>query len=84
MNFNQQLSNGSAFLYIYILETWPAALQELDYIQQDFPGKAHCLCRWFGLTNFVVISPKSFALSHESKIKTVLSAITLAIQNSSW
>ena len=73
-----------SFTCYFISEPWPAPLRELNYNKQDFPGKAHCLCRWFGLTNFVVITPKSYALTHESRIKTVLSAITLAIQNSSW
>uniref|UniRef100_A0A671Q419 Rab3 GTPase-activating protein catalytic subunit n=1 Tax=Sinocyclocheilus anshuiensis TaxID=1608454 RepID=A0A671Q419_9TELE len=35
----------------------PLALQDLLCMNNDFPPRAHCLVRWFGVREFVVISP---------------------------
>ncbi|KAF6039508.1 RAB3GAP1 [Bugula neritina] len=62
---------------------WAPALKELHHNKQEFPSKVHCLCRWYGLASFVVIYPKSYSISDESRINMLVSAITVASQTTS-
>ncbi|XP_067939936.1 rab3 GTPase-activating protein catalytic subunit-like isoform X2 [Watersipora subatra] len=66
-----------------VKDQWPTTLRSIYHDTQPFPCKTHCICRWFGLTSFVVISPRSYALTDENQIKTILHAISLALHNSS-
>lgn len=63
----------------------PAALLDMMNIENAFPGRAHCLTRWYGLQDFIVITPsendKGFIKS-ESRMKLLLSSIRIAVSNS--
>lgn len=59
-----------------------------DFIPVTFDGnvyRPHMLARWYGLRDFVVLTPaRSFSVTSESKIKILLSSICIAINNSNW
>ncbi|XP_078408591.1 rab3 GTPase-activating protein catalytic subunit isoform X4 [Cetorhinus maximus] len=61
----------------------PEAMQDLLSMNNDFPPRAHCLVRWYGLREFVVISPaaSSDAVISESKCNILLSSISIALGN---
>jgi Rab3 GTPase-activating protein catalytic subunit len=44
----------------------------------------HPLVRWYGLRDFVVVSPADGHISDESRVKLLLSSIYIAICNSNW
>uniref|UniRef100_A0A674PD64 Rab3 GTPase-activating protein catalytic subunit n=1 Tax=Takifugu rubripes TaxID=31033 RepID=A0A674PD64_TAKRU len=62
----------------------PLAVQNLLSENNDFPPRAHCLVRWYGVQEFVVISPGSNceAIISESKCNLLLSSISIALSNS--
>ncbi|XP_013856652.1 rab3 GTPase-activating protein catalytic subunit, partial [Austrofundulus limnaeus] len=39
----------------------PSAMQDLLLMHNDFPPRAHCLVRWYGLREFVVITHESLS-----------------------
>eukprot|EP00918_Siedleckia_nematoides_P075131 GHVU01164295.1.p1 GENE.GHVU01164295.1~~GHVU01164295.1.p1 ORF type:complete len:938 (+),score=116.09 GHVU01164295.1:61-2814(+) len=49
--------------------------------ENDFPSRAHCLVRWYGLRHFLVLAPSagSEALESESRIKLLLSSIAITL-----
>ena len=49
----------------------------------DFPSRAHCLSRWYGLRDFVVVSPKANAecIESESRANILLSSVSIALNN---
>ncbi|GFV97943.1 rab3 GTPase-activating protein catalytic subunit [Trichonephila clavipes] len=53
--------------------------------ENDFPPKAHCLVRWYGLREFVVIHPAKAndAIMTEDRTKMLLSSVTIAVNNTS-
>lgn len=64
-------------------------------LDNDFPPQRECdsgdgsfhphpLVRWYGLRDFVVVSPAHCHLSDQSKVKILLSSIYIAICNSNW
>ncbi|XP_051003260.1 rab3 GTPase-activating protein catalytic subunit isoform X2 [Acomys russatus] len=61
----------------------PQAMQDLLCMNNDFPPRAHCLVRWYGLREFVVIAPAahSDAVLSESKCNLLLSSISIALGN---
>ncbi|XP_067891175.1 rab3 GTPase-activating protein catalytic subunit isoform X2 [Heterodontus francisci] len=61
----------------------PEAMQDLLSMRNDFPPRAHCLVRWYGLREFVVIAPaaSSDAVISESKCNILLSSISIALGN---
>ncbi|XP_016110500.1 rab3 GTPase-activating protein catalytic subunit-like [Sinocyclocheilus grahami] len=61
----------------------PLALQDLLCMNNDFPPRAHCLVRWFGVREFVVISPGTNceAVVSESKCNLLLSSVSIALAN---
>ncbi|XP_077997168.1 rab3 GTPase-activating protein catalytic subunit-like [Glandiceps talaboti] len=63
----------------------PEGIEEMVSMENDFPPRAHCLCRWFGLRHFTVLTPaaNSDAVISESRIKLLLSSISIAINNTS-
>ncbi|XP_067843347.1 rab3 GTPase-activating protein catalytic subunit isoform X3 [Heptranchias perlo] len=61
----------------------PEAMQDLLSMSNDFPPRAHCLVRWYGLREFVVIASaaSSDAVISESKCNILLSSISIALGN---
>ncbi|XP_077791745.1 rab3 GTPase-activating protein catalytic subunit isoform X2 [Podarcis muralis] len=61
----------------------PVAMQDLLCMNNDFPPRAHCLVRWYGLREFVVIAPaaNNDAVLSESKCNLLLSSISIALGN---
>ncbi|XP_004375144.1 rab3 GTPase-activating protein catalytic subunit isoform X1 [Trichechus manatus latirostris] len=61
----------------------PQSMQDLLCMNNDFPPRAHCLVRWYGLREFVVIAPaaNSDAVLSESKCSLLLSSVSIALGN---
>ncbi|XP_072274189.1 rab3 GTPase-activating protein catalytic subunit isoform X2 [Pyxicephalus adspersus] len=60
----------------------PVCMQDLLCTNNDFPAIAHCLVRWYGLREFVVISPAANdAVISESKCNLLLSSVSIALGN---
>ncbi|XP_051884475.1 rab3 GTPase-activating protein catalytic subunit isoform X2 [Pristis pectinata] len=61
----------------------PEAMQDLLSMNNDFPPRAHCLVRWYGLREFVIIAPAATndAVISESKCNILLSSISIALGN---
>uniref|UniRef100_A0A4W6EJW4 Rab3 GTPase-activating protein catalytic subunit n=1 Tax=Lates calcarifer TaxID=8187 RepID=A0A4W6EJW4_LATCA len=57
-------------------DAFPLAMQDLLCMNNDFPPRAHCLVRWYGIREFVVISPGANceAIISESKCNLLLSS----------
>ncbi|XP_033871211.3 rab3 GTPase-activating protein catalytic subunit-like isoform X1 [Acipenser ruthenus] len=64
-------------------DAFPAAMQDLLCMNNDFPPRAHCLVRWYGVREFVVISPgaNNDAIISESKCNLLLSSVSIALGN---
>lgn len=64
-------------------ERLPQALDDLMNRENDFPARAHCLVRWYGLREFVTISPsnQNHPIICPSKSKLLLSSVTIAANN---
>uniref|UniRef100_UPI0037E8220F rab3 GTPase-activating protein catalytic subunit isoform X2 n=1 Tax=Semicossyphus pulcher TaxID=241346 RepID=UPI0037E8220F len=65
-------------------DAFPSAMQDLLCMNNDFPPRAHCLVRWYGMQEFVVISPGANceAIISESKCNLLLSSISISLANS--
>ncbi|CAC5408910.1 RAB3GAP1 [Mytilus coruscus] len=63
----------------------PTVLTDLMSTDNDFPSKAHCLVRLYGLQEFIVITPadRNKAIDSESRAKVLLSSVSVALTNSS-
>ncbi|XP_060585547.1 rab3 GTPase-activating protein catalytic subunit-like [Ruditapes philippinarum] len=50
-------------------------------MENDFPSRAHCICRWYGLQDFVTLSPtnNTEAVLGESRAKLLLSSVNIAL-----
>ncbi|RXG59762.1 Rab3 GTPase-activating protein catalytic subunit [Armadillidium vulgare] len=61
----------------------PHYLKETMNFNNDFPGKAHCIVRWYGLREFVTLVPAdpSDPLTSPGKAKVVLSSLSVAANN---
>ncbi|XP_023786248.1 rab3 GTPase-activating protein catalytic subunit [Cyanistes caeruleus] len=61
----------------------PLPMQDLLCMNNDFPPRAHCLVRWYGLREFVVIAPaaNNDAVVSESKCNLLLSSVSIALGN---
>ncbi|XP_020865093.1 rab3 GTPase-activating protein catalytic subunit isoform X1 [Phascolarctos cinereus] len=61
----------------------PQSMQDLLCMSNDFPPRAHCLVRWYGLREFVVIAPaaNNDAVLSESKCNLLLSSVSIALGN---
>ncbi|KAK1336993.1 hypothetical protein QTO34_003035 [Cnephaeus nilssonii] len=61
----------------------PQSMQDLLCMNNDFPPRAHCLVRWYGLREFVVLAPaaNSDAVLSESKCNLLLSSVSIALGN---
>ncbi|CAL1276603.1 unnamed protein product [Larinioides sclopetarius] len=64
-------------------ECLPYCLNDMMSRENDFPPKAHCLVRWYGIREFVVIHPAKAndAIMTEDRTKMLLSSITIAINS---
>ncbi|KAK8737776.1 hypothetical protein OTU49_004235 [Cherax quadricarinatus] len=64
-------------------EKWPQALDDIMNRENDFPARAHCLVRWYGLREFVTLSPSNAnqPIICPSKSKLLLSSLTIAANN---
>ncbi|XP_034042016.1 rab3 GTPase-activating protein catalytic subunit [Thalassophryne amazonica] len=62
----------------------PLAMQDLLCMNNDFPPRAHCLVRWYGMREFLVITPGTSceAIISESKCNLLLSSISISLANS--
>ncbi|XP_029383713.1 rab3 GTPase-activating protein catalytic subunit isoform X2 [Echeneis naucrates] len=65
-------------------DAFPLAMQDLLCMKNDFPPRAHCLVRWYGIREFVVISPGANceAIISESKCNLLHSSISISLANS--
>ncbi|XP_076012670.1 rab3 GTPase-activating protein catalytic subunit isoform X2 [Genypterus blacodes] len=65
-------------------DAFPFAMQDLLCMNNDFPPRAHCLVRWYGMREFLVISPGTNceAIISESKCNLLLSSISISLANS--
>ena len=52
----------------------------------DFPSRAHCLCRYFGLRDFVVVAPapEMDEIMTEGRANLLMSSVAIAINNTNW
>nr|XP_045611406.1 rab3 GTPase-activating protein catalytic subunit-like isoform X2 [Procambarus clarkii] len=64
-------------------EKLPQALDDLMNRENDFPARAHCLVRWYGLREFVTLAPlnPNQPIISPSKSKLLLSSLTIAANN---
>lgn len=67
-------------------EKLPRALEDMMNRENDFPARAHCLVRWYGLREFVTICPSnpSHPIMSPSKAKLLLSSAGIAANNTNW
>ncbi|XP_068610477.1 rab3 GTPase-activating protein catalytic subunit [Brachionichthys hirsutus] len=65
-------------------DAFPSAMQDLLCTNNDFPARAHCLVRWYGLREFVVVAPGTNceAIISESKCSLLHSSISISLANS--
>uniref|UniRef100_A0A8C1Z1V5 Rab3 GTPase-activating protein catalytic subunit n=1 Tax=Cyprinus carpio TaxID=7962 RepID=A0A8C1Z1V5_CYPCA len=77
------LKQESAETVSLLSDVCPLALQDLLCVNNDFPPRAHCLVRWFGVREFLVISPGAHceAVVSESKCNLLLSSVSIALAN---
>ncbi|KAK9510621.1 hypothetical protein O3M35_005363 [Rhynocoris fuscipes] len=68
---------------------WPPSLDEVmnpshDFLPLDISGDEthpHVLAKWYGLTDFVVLTPIKTGITSESKLKVLLSSLCIAVNN---
>jgi len=76
-------------------ESRTQALDDMMSFDNDFPPATkydfddgssgpHPLVRWYGLRDFVVVTPAHYGMSGESRMKILLSSVYVAINNSNW
>lgn len=54
-------------------------------LSEDGSVKPHYISRWYGLKKFVVLTPtKGSSIMTESKIKILMSSMTIAVNNQNW
>ncbi|KAI0217388.1 Rab3 GTPase-activating protein catalytic subunit [Lamellibrachia satsuma] len=65
------------------VECCSMAWQDMMSVENDFPSRTHCLSRWYGLHNFIVLSPgpQMDEITTESRLNLLLSSITIALNN---
>uniref|UniRef100_H2YME1 Rab3 GTPase-activating protein catalytic subunit n=1 Tax=Ciona savignyi TaxID=51511 RepID=H2YME1_CIOSA len=64
---------------------FPSYFDDMMNPNTDFPSRAHCLARWYGLRSFLVLSPSSGneSILSESKCNLLQSSTSVALNNSS-
>lgn len=60
----------------------PALIDSFD-VAYDFPPRAHCLSRWYGVKEFLVLSPviKDESIDTESRTNLLWSSVGIALSN---
>lgn len=61
----------------------PIACQDFMSRDNDFPGRAHCLVRWYGMRHFIILSSdaNTEAINSEDKTKMLISSACIALHN---
>ncbi|KAI1298448.1 Rab3 GTPase-activating protein catalytic subunit [Halotydeus destructor] len=61
----------------------PVSFEDAMASLNDFPLRAHCIARWYGLREFIVISPtvQTEPVYSEDKLKLLLSSAAIAVNN---
>ena len=64
----------------------PKALLDGMNSDNDFPGRAHCLVRWYGLQEFVILAPKNpnQNITAIAKARLLQSSLSIAANNTNW
>ncbi|CAM1322145.1 RAB3GAP1 (predicted) [Pycnogonum litorale] len=63
-------------------ESLPSALIEMASTENDFPSDSHCLTRWYGLTEFMILRASFIeGISTETRAKLLLSSAAIALNN---
>ena len=75
----------SIVFYIYS-DVDPLCWQDMMSTENDFPSRGHCLCRWYGLRQFLVIAPapQMVHILSEARANIILSSIAIAAVNTGW
>ena len=62
----------------------PTVFLDLMNFENDFPSRAHFLCRWYGLQEFLTLTPVSEkqSIDSESRARLLLSSASIALGNS--
>lgn len=67
---------------------FPACMQDMMSLENDFPPRAHCLVRWYGFRSFVALSlitagaSGGVGLISESKCNLLLSSACIVLSES--
>lgn len=89
-NLNTKIENYNEFATCNIP---PKSMADLlsktnDFKANNFSNQIETpqIAYWYGLTQFVTISPtrENYAIEQESKANLILSSISIAINNSGW
>jgi len=69
-----------------LLVAIPFIWQDLMSCENTFPSRAHALCRWYGLRDFVVVmpAPNMEDIVSENRINMLLSSFAIAANNTLW
>ena len=61
----------------------PLVWKDMMSVENDFPTRAHCIARWYGLRDFVVVAPCSDMqdINTESRANILLSSVSIALNN---
>ena len=64
----------------------PVVWQDMMSSVNDFPDRAHCLCRYYGLKQFVTIVPAAGMddIMTEGRANILMSSVAIAISNTAW
>ena len=70
----------------YAAVSLPNIWADLMSSEDAFPSRAHCLCRWYGLRDFVVLAtaPGMEEITSESRVAMLLSSLSFAANNTGW
>ncbi|PAA47957.1 hypothetical protein BOX15_Mlig020287g1 [Macrostomum lignano] len=61
---------------------WPPVLHQIASSDNDFPSVAHCLTRWFGLRELIVVKPsQDQTVCNESRLRLLLSSLCITAHN---
>lgn len=79
------LMKKKMFFFLYTVAL-PFIWQDMMSSENAFPSRAHCLCRWYGLRDFVVLAaaPHMEDIISESRISMLLSSLSIAANNTGW
>ncbi|XP_076800537.1 rab3 GTPase-activating protein catalytic subunit-like isoform X1 [Clavelina lepadiformis] len=62
----------------------PQYVEDMMCIDNDFPARAHCIARWYGLRCFLILSiSSSNGITNQSKCNLLTSSVSIALNNMS-